>query len=319
MAIKMAVIGKCMIELSENQGSILRHFGGDTLNTAIYLDRSNPQVQVQYVTALGCDKMSDDMLLQWQQEGINTNLVQRIEGKLPGLYIIETDATGERTFHYWRNDAAARYWLRTQQAETVCQALREFDYIYLSGVSLAILPAEDRALLMTLLADARQHGARIAFDNNYRPRLWSSVADTRQTYRDILALTDIAFLTFDDEVALWSDQQESEAIARTRSLGVVEIVVKRGAAPCHIVLADEQFEIAALSLAKEQIVDTTAAGDSFSAGYLATRLAGHTVPESAHYAHLLAGTVIQHRGAIMPLSAMPTSLVSNEANHVTLA
>ncbi|EKP0308883.1 sugar kinase [Aeromonas veronii] len=319
MAIKMAVIGECMIELSEHQDGIVRHFGGDTLNTAIYLGRSNPQVQVQYVTALGCDKISDDMLQQWQQEGVNTDLVQRIEGKLPGLYLIETDAAGERTFHYWRNDAAARYWLRAPQAETVCQALQGFDYIYLSGISLAILPAEDRALLMTLLADARQHGARIAFDNNYRPRLWSSVADARQAYRDILALTDIAFLTFDDEVALWGDQQESEAIARTRSLGVAEIVIKRGAAPCQIVLADEQFDIAALALAKEQIVDTTAAGDSFSAGYLATRLAGHTVSESAHYAHLLAGTVIQHRGAIMPVSAMPTSLVGNEANHVTLA
>lgn len=306
MTIKVAIIGECMIELAEGQGKIVRHFGGDTLNTAVYLGRSNPEVEVHYVTALGTDTISSNMLEQWQQEGIKTDLVQRIESKLPGLYLIETDASGERTFHYWRNDAAARYWLRTPQAESVCRQLQQFDYIYLSGISLAILSAEDRALLITQLKQAREQGARVAFDNNYRPRLWSNVEETQQAYREILAITDIAFLTFDDEISLWGDKQESTAIARTQALGVNEIIIKRGAQPCLILLDNERYEISALSLAKEQIVDTTAAGDSFSAGYLAARLAGQPIVESAAYAHHLAGTVIQHRGAIMPLIAMPT-------------
>ncbi|WP_421281273.1 sugar kinase [Aeromonas taiwanensis] len=323
MSVKVAVIGECMIELSENQSGIVRHFGGDTLNTAVYLARANPQVSVHYVSALGTDPMSEAMLAQWQQEGVHTALVQRLDHKLPGLYLIETDDRGERTFHYWRSDAAARYWLQTPQAVAICQQLHDVDYIYLSGISLAILSPDDRLTLLRLLADCRATGVRIAFDNNYRPRLWESREAAQQTYGAMLALTDLAFLTLDDDVALWGDSDEDQCLARTRALGVDEIVIKRGAEPCLIVRQAERCEVPAVALPKARVIDTTAAGDSFSAGYLATRLAGQSVAESARYAHQLASTVIQHRGAIIPLAAMPQSVTtdqhSNEVSHAHTA
>ncbi|MGY3942815.1 2-dehydro-3-deoxygluconokinase [Aeromonas tecta] len=322
MSIKVAVIGECMIELSESKTDLVRHFGGDTLNTAIYLTRANPELTVHYVTAMGTDAMSGAMMAQWQQEGVHTSLVQRLDNKLPGLYLIETDEQGERTFHYWRSDAAARYWLQGPDAQQVCQTLRGFDYLYLSGISLAILSPADRTTLLQLLAEYRAAGVKIAFDNNYRPRLWESKAATQQTYRAMLALTDIAFLTLDDEFALWGDSQESQTLARTQALGVGEIVIKRGAEPCLIVQGEQRDEVPAVELAKAQVIDTTAAGDSFSAGYLAKRLAQASAREAACYAHLLASTVIQHRGAIIPLPAMPathTLTPSCEASHVNIA
>lgn len=323
MSVKVAVIGECMIELSESKANIVRHFGGDTLNTAVYLTRANPDVAVHYVSALGTDPMSGAMLAQWQQEGVNTELVQRLGHKLPGLYLIETDERGERTFHYWRSDAAARYWLQTQEASEICRKLKGFDYIYLSGISLAILSPADRLTLLQVLGDCRAAGAKIAFDNNYRPRLWESKEAARQAYAAMLALTDLAFLTLDDELALWDDNDETQCLARTRTLGVSEIVIKRGAEPCLIVQPTSHTEVPAVSLPGDRIVDTTAAGDSFSAGYLATRLAGGSVTEAAHYAHLLASTVIQHRGAIIPLTAMPHPITPehnpNEASHVHTA
>ncbi|MCY9837185.1 sugar kinase [Aeromonas media] len=318
MPTKIAVIGECMIELSESKAGIVRHFGGDTLNTAVYLARTHPELSVHYVTALGTDSMSDTMLAQWQQEGVHTELVQRLEHKLPGLYLIETDTRGERTFHYWRNDAAARYWLQGEDAESICQQLQQVDWIYLSGISLAILPPADRASLLQQVALCRAKGVKIAFDNNFRPRLWENQEAAQRIYSAVLALTDLAFLTLDDEFSLWGDSQEAEVVARTQGFGVPEIVIKRGAAPCLIVQGEQQGEVPAMSLAREQVIDTTAAGDSFSAGYLATRLAGHTASKAAHYAHLLAGTVIQHRGAIIPGSAMPP-LPTSEATHVNLA
>ncbi|MFQ2369265.1 2-dehydro-3-deoxygluconokinase [Aeromonas enteropelogenes] len=323
MAIKVAVIGECMIELSENRDGIVRHFGGDTLNTAVYLTRANPDVAVHYVSALGTDPMSSAMLAQWQQEGVHTELVQRLDHKLPGLYLIETDERGERTFHYWRNDAAARYWLQTPKSGEICRQLQAFDYLYLSGISLAILSDEDRQTLLQRLAECRASGVRIVFDNNYRPRLWESREAARQAYRAMLALTDIAFLTLDDEFALWGDSEEAQCLARTRELGVEEIVIKRGAAPCLIVQQAYSCEVPAVALVKECVIDTTAAGDSFSAGYLAARLAGQSPADSARYAHLLASTVIQHRGAIIPLTAMPPHITpdhsANEASHVDIA
>lgn len=304
----LAVIGECMIELSQKGADLSRGFGGDTLNTAVYIARqvAESTLQVHYVTALGTDSFSDEMLHAWQQEKVNTRLVQRLENKLPGLYVIETDEAGERTFYYWRNDAAARYLLASPQAETLCEQLAHFDYLYLSGISVAILDAASRTKLLALLRQCRANGGKVIFDNNYRPRLWQNREETQQAYREVLACTDIAFLTLDDEDLLWGKQPVEQVVQRTQQLGVMEIVIKRGAEACLVFSAEgTEFEIPAVRLPKEKVVDTTAAGDSFSAGYLAVRLTGGDAVQAAQRGHLTASTVIQHRGAIIPLAAMP--------------
>lgn len=306
--IKIAIVGECMIELSEKEDNIKRGFGGDTLNTAVYLARQVDQhdVQVDYVTALGNDPFSTQMIASWQQENVHTGLIQRLENKMPGLYMIQTDDVGERSFWYWRNDAAARYWLDGPQAEDICQRLEHYDYLYLSGISLAILPDASRTKLMQLLANCRKNGGKVIFDNNYRPRLWKDNASTRQAYQRMLENTDIAFLTLDDEHLLWGNQPVENVIARARQAGVSEIVIKRGAESCLIAVEDQPVaEVPSITLAKEKITDTTAAGDSFSAGYLAKRLTGASVEDAAQRGHLTASTVIQFRGAIIPRENMP--------------
>ncbi|MCX8961138.1 sugar kinase [Erwinia psidii] len=304
----IAVIGECMIELSKKNNDIHQGFGGDTLNTAVYLARQAPQSQlhVEYVTALGTDSFSSEMIEAWQQEKIGTSLVQRLENKLPGLYVIETDAQGERTFLYWRNDAAARFWLESEHAGEICQQLAHYDCLYLSGISLAILSPQSREKLLALLATCRQNGGQVIFDNNYRPRLWQSAAVTQSAYQAMLSCTDIAFLTLDDEDLLWGKASIDKVIARTHAAGVNEVVVKRGSGSCLVSQQGQPLiDVPAIRLATSSVVDTTAAGDSFSAGYLAVRLTGGSAEEAARRGHLTASTVIQHRGAIIPLSAMP--------------
>ena len=304
----IAVIGECMIELSQKGTDVKRGFGGDTLNTSVYIARlvHSDALQVHYVTALGTDNFSQDMLAAWESEGVNTDLIQRMENRLPGLYYIETDETGERTFYYWRNEAAARYWLESGQTERICQQLAGFDYLYLSGISIAILSIESRKRLVTLLKQCRANGGKVIFDNNYRPRLWRDQEETRATYQDILSNTDIAFLTLDDEDMLWGKQPVDEVINRTRGWGVQEIVIKRGADSCLVTTRPgELLDVPAIKLPKEKVVDTTAAGDSFSAGYLAVRLTGGDASAAARSGHRTASTVIQYRGAIIPREAMP--------------
>ncbi|CNJ86447.1 sugar kinase [Yersinia alsatica] len=307
----IAVIGECMIELSQKGTDLSRGFGGDTLNTAVYVARqvSQQALNVHYVTALGTDSFSEEMLAAWQQEKIHTDLIQRMDNKLPGLYFIETDSTGERTFYYWRNDAAARFWLTSPEADEICQRLEKFDYLYLSGISLAILDSTSRQRLLKLLRACRANGGKVIFDNNYRPRLWQSKEETQEAYRDMLACTDIAFLTLDDEDMLWGEQPLEQVITRTQDLGVSEIIIKRGADSCIVWVKEgfeaHQYDVPAVKLPKEKVVDTTAAGDSFSAGYLAVRLTGGSAHDAAVRGHLTASTVIQYRGAIIPLAAMP--------------
>ena len=308
MSKKIAVIGECMIELSQKGADVSRGFGGDTLNTSVYIARQVPPeaLTVNYVTALGTDSFSQQMLDAWQSEHIDTSLIQRMENRLPGLYYIETDDTGERTFYYWRNEAAAKFWLESEDAAAICEALATFDYLYLSGISLAILSPTSREKLLSLLRECRANGGKVIFDNNYRPRLWASREETQQVYQQMLQCTDIAFLTLDDEDALWGAKPVEDVIARTQAAGVSEVVIKRGAESCLVAITGEAaIEVPAVKLAKEKVIDTTAAGDSFSAGYLAVRLTGGTPEAAAQRGHLTASTVIQYRGAIIPREAMP--------------
>ena len=122
----------------------------------------------------------------------------------------------------------------------------------------------------------------------------------------MLECTDIAFLTLDDEDALWGQQPVEDVIARTHNAGVKEVVVNRGADSCLVSIAGEGLvDVPAVKLPKEKVIDTTAAGDSFSAGYLAVRLTGGSAEDAAKRGHLTASTVIQYRGAIIPREAMP--------------
>ncbi|ENU5620053.1 sugar kinase [Escherichia coli] len=281
MSKKIAVIGECMIELSEKGADVKRGFGGDTLNTSVYIARQvDPAaLTVHYVTALGTDSFSQQMLDAWHGENVDTSLTQRMENRLPGLYYIETDSTGERTFYYWRNEAAAKFWLESEQSAAICEELANFDYLYLSGISLAILSPTSREKLLSLLRECRANGGKVIFDNNYRPRLWASKEET---------------------------QPVEDVIARTHNAGVKEVVVKRGADSCLVSIAGEGLvDVPAVKLPKEKVIDTTAAGDSFSAGYLAVRLTGGSAENAAKRGHLTASTVIQYRGAIIPREAMP--------------
>jgi 2-dehydro-3-deoxygluconokinase len=217
---------------------------------------------------------------------------------LPGLYCIQTDANGERRFLYWRNEAAVRDCFTTPAAEPILAALPDYDVLYFSGITLAVLGAQGREKLIQTLIEARQRDARIVFDNNYRPRLWASVDAARAAYRSVLPYVDLALLTVDDEQALFGFADCDEVFATYAQIGTPEVVLKRGAEACLIRCEGEVFEVPAQKV--EKVVDTTAAGDSFSAAYLAARLMGDSPEEAARAGHQLASRVIQVPGALIP-------------------
>ncbi|KAA0945822.1 sugar kinase [Pseudomonas sp. ANT_H14] len=297
---RIALIGECMIELQHRaDGSLQQSFGGDTLNAAVYLRRELGEgASVDYVTALGDDSFSDAMCKQWSEEGLGLGLgmVQRLPGRLPGLYCIQTDARGERKFLYWRNEAAVRDCFTTSAAEPILAALPAYDVLYFSGITLAVLGEVGRERLLETLIEARKRGAKVVFDNNYRPRLWASVEAARTAYHPVLAQVDIALLTEDDERALFGYEDSEQVFAAYPAIG--EVVLKRGADECLIRCDGERFTVPALVV--EKVVDTTAAGDSFSAAYLASRLKGGTPQQAALAGHRLASRVIQVPGALIP-------------------
>jgi 2-dehydro-3-deoxygluconokinase len=306
LAMTVAAIGECMIEISRAaDGNARIDFGGDTLNCALYLARLG--VPTRYVTALGDDPYSDRMVAAWEAEGIGTELVLRMPGRLPGLYTIETDASGERSFIYWRDMSPARELFTRHEAETILSSLPGYDMIVFSGVTLSLYGEVGRARFFALLDRARAAGTRVAFDTNLRPRNWPDMEVARWAFASLRNRVDIVFAGAEDEALLHGKAGPEEIFARWRDNGASEIVIKRGSKSCLIHHGNSLDEVAPQHI--EHIVDTTAAGDSFSAAYLAARLAGRAPAEAAVIGHRLAAAVISNPGAIIPREAMPKGLL----------
>jgi 2-dehydro-3-deoxygluconokinase len=288
-----------MIELREEaDGRLSRSFGGDTLNTAVYLARLG--TRVDYITALGDDSWSDELIAAWDAEGVGTDRVLRLPGRLPGLYIIQTDPKGERRFSYWRETAAARLLFKAPEAQPIMEAFAAYDLIYLSGISLSLYGDEGRDRLFSVLRDARSAGKRVAFDTNFRPRGWPDLAVARSAFRQAFACADIILASTEDLDLLFGDTGVDELLAVSDR---AEIVLKHPDLTCRVLSKGE--EILVPGKPAENVVDTTAAGDSFAAAYLNARLSGRSPEAAAESGHRLAGQVVRYRGAIIPRDAMP--------------
>jgi 2-dehydro-3-deoxygluconokinase len=302
--IKVAFFGECMLELNGTAfGAMQQSYGGDTFNTAVYLSRCGGGViRPWYATALGDDALSLELERRWAQDGLALDLIRHIPGRMPGLYQIQVDAQGERRFSFWRDNSAAKAYFEI--AETPLEArIGEWDAFYFSGISLAILPADGRHRLLAFAQVLRARGAKVVFDNNYRPSLWPDLALARDSFSRAFAVADTALITADDHQALFGFASLELAVAAAQALEVPEVVVKRGAAPTLVRASNSPWHsVPTETLAN--VVDTTAAGDSFAAGYLSRRLRGTPPEEAAQFGNRLAARVITHRGAIIPPDAM---------------
>ncbi|TLM78215.1 sugar kinase [Microbulbifer harenosus] len=302
---KLAALGEVMVELAPqavSQGSgqkalLAQSYAGDTYNTAVYIARGG--VEVSYVTLLGEDPYSEEVLTRLADEGIDTSAIARLPGRCPGLYMIQNTADGERYFTYWRGEAPARELFADPARRDALKAhLNQMDCLYLSGITLAIMNPEARAELLAFLNEYRANGGRVAFDSNYRPRLWASAEAARTVVAEFLQQADMALLTFEDEQALWGDERPGSCLKRNSDFGVAELVIKRGAEP---VLLQVDGVLTAIDVPPvSSVVDTTGAGDSFNAGYLAARLQGASPQQSIAAGNRCAARVIGHRGAIIP-------------------
>jgi 2-dehydro-3-deoxygluconokinase len=305
---KVACIGECMIELKQASGGLYaRGYGGDTLNTAVYLARLG--VEVDYITALGDDPMSDEMLAGWASEGVGTSQVSRLPGKLPGIYLIETDGKGERRFFHWRENSAARSLMDLPQTGEILDSLAGYDLVYLSAITLSLYSGNGRERLIAALNRARGRGTRIAFDTNFRARGWPDLDVARAVFGDAFEAADIVLASTEDLAPLYPQENNDGLMALISS---PEAVLKL-AQPASLLRFEGAVREIRANPVTDPVVDTTAAGDSFAAAYIAARLAGADPIEAARMGHRLAGVVVCHPGAIIPRAAMPAGITANSS------
>ncbi len=300
---QIASIGEVMIELAPAGSDADKElkalsFAGDSYNTVVTLARLG--VNSAYVTRLGEDAYSNEIVQRLRNEEVDTGAITRSASAMPGLYMIHNAPDGEREFLYWRDQSAARQLFEDDQRNQALSAyFAQCEWLYLSGISLAVMSDEAREKLLALLHAYKANGGKIAFDSNYRPRLWASAEKAQQANMAVLAITDLALLTLDDEELLWGSKGNplSEANTRYAELSIDEIVYKRGADDVIIVNGNAETRVAVKRV--ENVVDTTAAGDTFNADYLASRLLGGSAIEAAREGNRCAGVIIQHRGGVI--------------------
>jgi 2-dehydro-3-deoxygluconokinase len=291
-------IGECMAELAplQDAGQFQLGFAGDTFNTAWYLRALRPDIATSYFTRVGTDQMSTQMLEMMTGAGIGTRFIARDPARTLGLYLISLK-DGERSFSYWRDRSAARQLADDLPALT--QAFAAADTIYFSGITLAIVGTAGRENLLNALTAARTDGKTIVFDPNLRPRLWASNGDMTATIMQAAAVSDIILPSHDDEAASFGDADISATVARYADTGARTVVVKNGAGTIHYRHDGASGEVTPPAVSA--IIDTTAAGDSFNAGFLAGMDDGASTADAIMAAARVAGQVIGRKGALVPL------------------
>ncbi|HNS87012.1 MAG TPA: sugar kinase [Parvularculaceae bacterium] len=289
------VFGEGMLELSAvRDGSARVAYGGDALNTAVYLARLG--VAPQFVTALGDDPYSAWLKSEWRAEGLKLDHCLTVKGGKPGLYAISLDDRGERSFTYWRNDSAARAFFDCAQAASAIEAMTGASLLYLTGITLSIFAPAHHARIFSIMEAAAAAGGKIAFDVNFRPRGWSDANDARRAVRAALDRSTIAFSSVEDWTLLFGAAGAEEIVSRIGLKRQSEIVVKEGARGCFFAAAGERGWVAPEEVRAP--LDTTGAGDNFNAAYFAARLRGAAPREACAAGNRLAAETIMHAGAI---------------------
>lgn len=304
MAQNFISIGEAMIELTHESDARMRlAVAGDTFNTAVHLRRLlSGGPHVSYVTAVGNDWYSERVIEQLERERIQP-VVRRVPDGLVGMYLVRTDSAGERSFTYYRSTSAATTMYDAGWPADMDETVQSAGVVYYSAITLQILMPPQRERLWLLIEDARAKGVSMVFDPNYRPGGWESVAEYRHAVDRSVRATDVVLPTLHDEQLIVPGITADQVATQYLRGGAGCVVVKSGTDPT--IVATSAGSSAVMVENAVPAVDTTGAGDSFNAGYLAARIRGCSQESAVRVGQRLSALVVQHPGGVPAISAMP--------------
>ena len=296
-----------MIELNgdisslENNGSNIKiNFGGDTYNSAVYFSRlTNNKTNTFYSTALGKDNFSKKMISRFKNENIKCDYIRTDGENPPGLYSIEINEKGERSFSYWRDQSPSKYIFLGSKGKKLVKDINNADVFYYTGISAGILDEKQRKDLIKIGSTATICG----FDFNYRSQLHYNKKVSQLLFNEINNRVDIHFVSFDDARELFKIKNPLEIFEIINEKKNLILIRYKNS----IIFKNKQQEIKTVTVPHGEVVDTTAAGDAFNGSFLAimNNNKNVTVEENILISHSVTREVIKHRGAIISKNKMP--------------
>ena len=286
--------------LENNSSNIKINFGGDTYNSAVYFSRlTNNKTNTFYSTALGKDNFSKKMISRFKNENIKCDYIRTDGENPPGLYSIEINEKGERSFSYWRDQSPSKYIFLGSKGKKLVKDINNADVFYYTGISAGILDEKQRKDLIKIGSTATICG----FDFNYRSQLHYNKKVSQLLFNEINNRVDIHFVSFDDARELFKIKNPLEIFEIINEKKNLILIRYKNS----IIFKNKQQEIKTVTVPHGKVVDTTAAGDAFNGSFLAimNNNKNISVEENILMSHSVTREVIKHKGAIISKNKMP--------------
>lgn len=293
MSLDLVCIGEPLVELNQTrpgEPQLLLGHGGDTSNCAIAAARQG--LRVGYWTRLGADAFGDSFVELWRREGIDVSMVPRDPAAATGAYFVGHGPRGH-SFSYLRAGSAAS---RMRPEELPEGWLRQSRILHASAISQAISTSACDTVFRAFEI-VREAGGIVAYDTNYRPRLWP-VPRARAIVNEAARQATILLPGLDDARALTGLEDPDRIVDFYLGLGPSIVALTLGAAGALVATAEQRERLAPHRV---RAVDATGAGDAFDGAFLAEYLRNGDPFAAGRWANAAAALATTGFGAVAPL------------------
>ena len=295
MKINVCSIGEAMIEISNINNSLYNQsFAGDTLNFCNYLDKK--KLNAFFLSAIGKSEINQSLLDFVKSKKISTKYIKQINKFEVGLYLIKNKDNGEKQFFYWRDESAAKQYFNDIDFINLYKELKNFDYIYFSGITLSIIHVSKLNNFIKLLKLLKSKKIKIVFDFNIRPTRWNK-KNLNNFFDSVLKFVDICFLSGED-MSYWKNKNDIKSYEQiVRKYKIKHSIFRKNAKFTYVFLNKNKYVFKNKLLKK--VVDTSGAGDGFNAAYLSNFIVNNDPVLALKAGSSLGSKIVMKKGAIV--------------------
>ena len=295
MKTKICSIGEAMIEISNIKDSFYNQsFAGDTLNFCNYLDKK--KLNAFFLSAIGKSEINQSLLEFVKSKKISTKHIKQINQFEVGLYLIKNKINGEKQFFYWRNESAAKQYFNSIDFLNLYKELKNFDYIYFSGITLSIIHISKLNNFIKLLKLLKSKKIKIVFDFNIRPSRWNK-KNLNIFLDSVLKIVDICFLSGED-MNYWKNKNNIKSYEQiVRKYKIKHSIFRKNAKYTYLFLNKTRYVFKNKLIKK--VVDTSGAGDGFNAAYLSNFIVNNDPVLALKAGSSLGSKIVMKKGAIV--------------------